>query len=59
MHLDMVKQLHTGDEVYWVDPNNDKKSRRIRILEIKVTGRTVRITDMNGKIIRARVEDLR
>ena len=33
-----AKRLHTGDEVFWEDPDNGLCSRRLTICEIKYKG---------------------
>jgi len=48
MTLKEVKKLHTGDEVFWEDPDDGLTSRHITLQSIKVQGEVVSIFGQDG-----------
>ncbi|MCD6434938.1 MAG: hypothetical protein J7L15_00900 [Clostridiales bacterium] len=48
MTLKEVKKLHTGDEVFWEDPDDGLTSRNITIQSVKVQGEVVCISGKDG-----------
>ena len=44
MTLNKAKQLHSGDEVFWVDPDEGLCSHKIKITEIEVRGNIICLT---------------
>ena len=49
-HID-VRALHTGDEVFWTDPDDGLCSRHLVILTIDVRGDVVVITTDDGRVL--------
>ena len=43
-----AEKLHTGDEVFWNDPDDGETSRNINIQSIKIQGEMVCITGVDG-----------
>jgi hypothetical protein len=48
MKMRDVKKLHTGDEVFWNDPDEGTCSCHYLIGSIEIKGDIVSITDKNG-----------
>lgn len=53
-----IKKLHSGDEVFWNDPDNGECSRFINIQKIKIIGDIVTIQDINGDTLECLPEEL-
>ncbi len=53
-----VAKLHTGDEVYWNDPDNGACSRPIKIGDVWVEGEVVLIRENNGEVLSCFPEEL-
>jgi len=51
-------KYHTGDEVFWNDPDNGICSKYIKILQIEYIGEVVRIMDYDGNILECFLEEL-
>ena len=61
MTLNQIKQLHKGDEVFWVDPDGGKCSRiyKINSIEIRQDVKTVIITENDGSILECFASELK
>jgi sortase (surface protein transpeptidase) len=53
-----VKKLHSGDEVYWNDPDEGTASRVYKIRTIEVIGEIVVITDSDGSHLECFAKEL-
>lgn len=53
-----VKFLMPGDEVYWVDPDEDKCSRYLTIRNIKINGEVVSIEEVDGSVVECFAHEL-
>lgn len=58
MTMREAKKLHTGDEVYWTDPDEGACSRYITIQTITFHGDVVRITGKDGCSLECFPEEL-
>lgn len=54
---DAVK-LHSGDEVYWNDPDNGACSRILKIRNIEVWEDAVSIEEIDGSVVECYIEEL-
>ena len=49
MHISKARELHSGDEVFWEDPDHGACSRTLTIATIDIRpGNLIRITDTDG-----------
>lgn len=53
-----VKQLHSGDEVYWNDPDNGTCSRVLKIHSIEVHEDVAIIQDVSGAVVECFIKEL-
>lgn len=53
-----IKKLHSGDEVYWTDPDDGLCSRTLTIQSIEVKGDIVRIQDKSGDVLECFAKEL-
>jgi hypothetical protein len=53
-----VKKLHTGDQVYWNDPDAGSCSRVLTIQAIQVDGNVVAITEPDGSVVECFAREL-
>ena len=53
-----VKKLHSGDEVYWNDPDNGVCSRVLKIQSIEIKGDIVAIQEPNGAVVECFAKEL-
>lgn len=53
-----IDQLHSGDEVFWTDPDDGACSRTYTISTIKVSGEVVTITDRDGSTLECFAHEL-
>ena len=53
-----VLDLHSGDEVFWSDPDNGHCSRIYRIATIEVVDNVAKITDVSGDYLECFIEEL-
>ena len=53
-----VKKLHSGDEVYWNDPDSGKCSRVLKIHSIEVNGNVAIIQDVGGTVVECYISEL-
>ena len=51
MESNEIKQLHSGDEVTWNDPDDGICTRTLTIQSIKIKGEVVCITDSEGQYL--------
>lgn len=60
MTIEEIKQLHTGDEVYWNDPDEGRCSRVYKILTIEYNEeeRVVTIMEDDGSVLSCFPEEL-
>lgn len=58
MRIRDIKKLHTGDEVYWTDPDAGKCSRYITIQTIEVNGEVVTILGKDGSELECYAKEL-
>ena len=48
MNIENIKKLHSGDEIFWNDPDDGLTSRYITIQSIKITGDVIAIYGKDG-----------
>lgn len=53
-----IKNLHSGDEVFWNDPDEGKCSRTYLIQSIEVDGDIVIIQDQDGSNLECFADEL-
>lgn len=58
MTTDEILNLHSGDDVFWEDPDEGICSRVVTIQAIEVIGDVVRITDSDGAELECFAEEL-
>jgi len=60
MQIRNVKKLHTGDQVYWNDPDNGACSRFYKIQTIEVDARSgvVTIQEPDGSVLECYAREL-
>ena len=58
MRMRRIKQLHSGDEVFWADPDNGTCSRNLTVCEIEIIGDVVRILDTDGNSLECFAREL-
>jgi hypothetical protein len=58
MKLKVIKKLHSGDEVFWNDPDGGACSRSIVIAKIEIKGETVCITGKDGSYLECWAKEL-
>jgi len=59
MKIKEIQNLHSGDEVFWKDPDKGKGSRHYIIQSIEIIGKDVAvITDIDGTVLECLIEEL-
>lgn len=53
-----VKELHSGDEVFWNDPDNGTCSRVLKIHSIEVHGDVAVIQEVDGSVVECFIKEL-
>lgn len=59
MRISDAKKLHTGDEVYWNDPDDGACSRVLKIQTISVVGNVVSIEEPDGSVVECYARELK
>ena len=59
MKISDAKKLHTGDQVYWNDPDDGVCSRLLEIQTIIVVGNVVSIMEPDGSVVEAFARELK
>jgi hypothetical protein len=58
MQIHSIKKLHSGDEVFWNDPDNGACSRVYKIQTIEVNGNVVTIQEPDGSVLECFAREL-
>ena len=58
MRLRDLKKLHSGDEVFWTDPDEGRCSRHYIIAEIEFVGGIVKLTGKDGSYLECYAREL-
>ena len=59
MKLTDLQDLHSGDEVYWEDPDDGACSRVLTIQSIYYCGNVVTITEPDGSVLECFARELK
>lgn len=54
-----LKKLHTGDEVFWIDPDDGRTSKSLIVQSVKICGEIIQITDKNGDYLECFAHELK